>query len=222
MKTSSANSKANIAELLERWRNGDRLSEEDTSIMWYLIQKFVNRNADRHYKNKQGKGYRFRKGGSLHVLSQPISYRVINFNRYERHWLRVLWLFQFVKENSHKSTKWCLDAWKRRTAWIELLVEANLSGVKLYPDNLTLTQQINKVDTRKIVYIKDFVRKHNLDPFDKTRIVEKYKDEHPNQSDASIKKMVSLYYLFLFAKHPKLRQIHKTRCQPKRTHSDWD
>ncbi|NIW13219.1 MAG: hypothetical protein GWN31_04650, partial [Candidatus Thorarchaeota archaeon] len=199
------------------------IDEDEMKTLWLTAQRFVGKTASRHYKFRQSKGYRYEAGGPSKVLSNPLKYGVVNNEKYEAHQFRVLWFMEFVKENSHQSTRWCIDAWKRRSSWVEMLVECKVNGISLYGEDIPITKQINRVKTRNLVKMKAFVRKHidDINFTDFKTLKDAFKDEYQT-TDEHAKKMVANYAAFLYAKYPKLSHERTTLNKPKRSKQVWD
>lgn len=211
---------SNLATLLDLFREGT-ITEKEMSHLWSLAQKFVSKVAQSHYKRTQSKGYRYEVGYCKNIYSDPTKYQVTNDYAYEKHQARLLMFIDFVLDNKHKTTKWCLSAWRIRKSWVELLVEAKVYGVKLYPDDLSITKQINKQLTRKLVEAKSLLRTNNKHYTDVESLRELYLEKHPNKPEESVNKFVVYYRMYLQALSPNTYEPRDTNSKSKRDIEIW-
>jgi len=191
-----------FTDLLDEYKTKGRLPMDDMSTLWLETTKFVQRTARRHYGQPQGRGYRYKPGGTQNVTSNPFVGKVTNDIQYDKHMARMVRFFDFVQAYPERSAKWCLFVWRRRYALIEMVLNVEASGVGIFPPELPFHKRVTHNSTKKLVECAALLRKLDLLPTDYPKLETHLNDIHTKKYTTETLRLygsyvrVTLAYLF--------------------------
>lgn len=166
-----------FVELLERYRDRT-LTTENRGQLWLEVSRFTQKTARSHYGTPQSRGFRYKAGGVQKVGSNPLAAKVVDDDKYEKYMLRMVRFFDFFDAYPERPPKWILFVWRRRYAWIEQVMEAELLGVGVYPDDLPFHKRVTHNITKKLVECKALMREMHLQPTDFMKLEEPLNERH--------------------------------------------
>lgn len=164
-------------ELLERYRDGT-LTPTERAALWLEVSRFTQKTARSHYGTPQSRGFRYKAGGVQKVGSNPLKSNVVDNNKYEKYMTRMVRFFDFFDAYSDRPPKWVLFVWRRRYAWIEQVMEAELLGVGIYPEDLPFHKRVTHNITKKLVECKALMRELGLLPTDFMKLEDALNEKH--------------------------------------------
>jgi hypothetical protein len=158
---------ASDVQLLERFRNKERLSPKERDHLWLTINQFVNTIARRHYKAVQRRGYSYKVGGSQNVISDPSKGRLVDDKAYDKVMKRVELFYEFLLDESlkDKGIPWFIMVFRCRFSLFEFVLDSKLHGLGII-NNGTVLELIKDVDVRRIVDCQALLRQYNYEPTD--------------------------------------------------------
>lgn len=150
-----------FADLLDMFRSGQPLSTDERANLWLLTSQFVQKTVRSHYGRAQTRGFRYKAGGTQNVSSNPLMGHVSNDERYEKYMTRMTRFFDFATAYpvDTNPAKWVLYVWRRRQPLIELVIEAEVLGIGIYPSDLPFHKRVTHNATKKIVEARALLRK---------------------------------------------------------------
>lgn len=164
-------------ELLDGYREGT-LTEQDAADLWLETTKFIQKTCRSHYGVAQSRGFNYKAGGKQKVSSNPLSGRVVNNEKYEKYMTRMLRFFDFLSAYPERPPKWVLFVWRRRYAWVEQVIDAELLGVGIYPADLPFHKRVTHNITKKLVECRAMIRDFELLPTDFVKLEEPMNEIH--------------------------------------------
>lgn len=189
-------------ELLSRYVNGQRITSDEMNEVWLKVSQHVANVARRHYQSVQRRGFQYKVGGTQKVISKPLHLRVTDNKAYDKTMMRLSLFFDFILENSDKTIPWLIFAYRRRFALFEFILDCRLSGIGLYSD-LTLTQQVTHIHTKKIVECQSLLRQYELDPTD-TLSLRRIYESTTTKRKRTIDEYIRVYSSYIQSRFPHL------------------
>lgn len=181
-----------FAQLLDRMRDGDALNTVERAELWLLTSKFIQKTVRSHYGRAQTRGFRYKPGGVQKISSNPLSGRVTNDKAYEFYMTRMVRFYDFAMSypTDTNPAKWVMYVWRRRAALIELVIEAEVLGIGIYPSDLPFHKRVTNNVTKKLVEGRALLRSLNLLPTDYEALRDELAKKH---TPKYVKDTVELY-----------------------------
>ena len=147
---------------------GAELDVTEQAELWLLTSKFIQKTVRSHYGRAQTRGFRYKAGGVQNVGSNPLRARVTNDKSYEFYMTRMTRFYDFALSYPvvDNPAKWLMYVWRRRTALIELVIEAEILGIGIFPSDLPFYKRVTNNVTKKLVEGRATLRKLDCLPTD--------------------------------------------------------
>lgn len=185
---------------LTLYREG-KLTTIDRADLWLAATKFVQSTARKQYHQPQGRGFKYKAGGTQNVSSNPLAGRVVNDQLYEKYMTRMTRFFDFFDSYPDKPIKWVLFIWRRRSPWVEQVIESEVLGISMYPADMPFAKRVTNNVTKKLVECRALLRKAGLLPTDYWYLTEVLNAKH---TEKYTKETVNLYKAYIRAALPWL------------------
>lgn len=194
--------KAKDVQLVERFKNKERLSPKERDQCWLVVSQFVQATARKHFQSAQRRGYKYKIGGTQKVISNPLHCKVVDDKAYDKTMMRLTLFYEFLLDSqlSDKGVPWVLMVYRCRFALFEFVLDSKLNGLGLLP-NAPVLQLVTDTDVKRIVECQAILRKYDYEPTDLSGLFELFK-ERTTKREKTIVVYLAAYARYVQARFP--------------------